>query len=384
MAARTAQLRPAAAAAAAVVEATADFDARPDSERIVLNVGGTRFETTLQTIRQFPADSLVGRAFAPGGLTMRPDPDGSYFFDRDGRAFGIILQAARIGRDPPARPPDMSPAAWLAELDFWAMRGDELAMSDKALADSRRVLEARLRSKLAAQVSTMVAFFRLCLGDAHRTLRLAIPIGDFLPLELDDLLEPFIDYKAGGARPSLLPWEDLLKDREVRSMVRKSGISVRVLQPSVRYRRSKAAKYPFFGVMDRSARQAITVTVMTVRVAYALDGGGGGDDDDDDAPDEGPEPEACPAPAAAKRRHPTGRPAPAASGRKKQRAQHDDQDAAAAEQEGESSGGSAASSPGTEGTGVAATLPVHEPVVDLPVPLTYVPYDPHDQPRITG
>lgn len=53
-----------------------------DSERIVLNVGGTRFETLVSTLSALP-QTLLGAMFSDGarGLT-HPDTKGEYFFDR--------------------------------------------------------------------------------------------------------------------------------------------------------------------------------------------------------------------------------------------------------------------------------------------------------------
>lgn len=52
------------------------------SDRVVLNVGGTRFETCVSTLTAHP-DTLLGAMFAARsrGLT-KPDSKGEYFFDR--------------------------------------------------------------------------------------------------------------------------------------------------------------------------------------------------------------------------------------------------------------------------------------------------------------
>ena len=57
----------------------------PARGRIVLNVGGTRYCTTLQTLRKHPS-TLLGSMFSPDNASMtQPGPDGTYFIDRNGR-----------------------------------------------------------------------------------------------------------------------------------------------------------------------------------------------------------------------------------------------------------------------------------------------------------
>jgi hypothetical protein len=65
------------------------------SRRVKLNIGGIRFETTLDTVtREKPTflSSLVD------GLFMQePEEDGSYFIDRSPRYFDIVLDYLRKG-----------------------------------------------------------------------------------------------------------------------------------------------------------------------------------------------------------------------------------------------------------------------------------------------
>ena len=63
------------------------------SQVIVLNVGGTSFTTSLQTMQAEP-DSKLGRMFS-GRHDMETQKDGSIFIDRDGTHFGLILNYLR-------------------------------------------------------------------------------------------------------------------------------------------------------------------------------------------------------------------------------------------------------------------------------------------------
>ena len=70
--------------------------AAPDAGVVRLNVGGTIYTTTLDTLRSVP-DSLFGRMFDPDiSLGMVPtDEDGNIFFDRDPEVFRWVLDFLR-------------------------------------------------------------------------------------------------------------------------------------------------------------------------------------------------------------------------------------------------------------------------------------------------
>ena len=69
---------------------------RASTSRVTLNVGGTRFETTVDTLRNF-SGSFFDMMF--GGMhEARADPDGSYFIDRSGEHFGAVLNFMRTGK----------------------------------------------------------------------------------------------------------------------------------------------------------------------------------------------------------------------------------------------------------------------------------------------
>uniref|UniRef100_A0A6I8N625 Potassium channel tetramerisation-type BTB domain-containing protein n=1 Tax=Ornithorhynchus anatinus TaxID=9258 RepID=A0A6I8N625_ORNAN len=63
---------------------------------VTLNVGGTVYATTLETLTRFP-DSMLGAMFR-GRPLPPPDPLGRFFIDRDGKAFRYVLNFLRFGR----------------------------------------------------------------------------------------------------------------------------------------------------------------------------------------------------------------------------------------------------------------------------------------------
>ncbi len=70
------------------------------AKKIKLNVGGTPYTTTLTTLRTDPSSMLA--AMFSGRFPLEQDEDGSYFIDRDGKVFGLILNWLRTGQIPPS------------------------------------------------------------------------------------------------------------------------------------------------------------------------------------------------------------------------------------------------------------------------------------------
>jgi hypothetical protein len=62
-------------------------------EHIKLNVGGIKYETTLNTITS-DTDSMLTNMFS-GRHYMKPDQDGYYLIDRDGKVFDYIIKYLR-------------------------------------------------------------------------------------------------------------------------------------------------------------------------------------------------------------------------------------------------------------------------------------------------
>ena len=63
---------------------------------VTLNVGGSRYTTTLSTLTKYP-DSMLGTMFS-GRHALVQQEDGSYFIDRDGESFRYILMYLRDDR----------------------------------------------------------------------------------------------------------------------------------------------------------------------------------------------------------------------------------------------------------------------------------------------
>ena len=77
------------------MKAAVDGNIEQFKQRVKLNVGGSKFETTLSTLTRHP-DSMLAVMFS-GRHEVPQDDDGYVFIDRDGTHFRIILNFLRTG-----------------------------------------------------------------------------------------------------------------------------------------------------------------------------------------------------------------------------------------------------------------------------------------------
>ena len=95
-------------------------------EKVQLNVGGVRYESSRSTLTRFE-DTMLGRMFGRCDLMLQANPDdGSVFIDRDGERFGLILDFLRDGdaSNVAARIrwlPEAQRQAMVHELDFYGL-----------------------------------------------------------------------------------------------------------------------------------------------------------------------------------------------------------------------------------------------------------------------
>lgn len=114
------------------------------SERVLLNVGGMRYETTRSTLQALP-ETMLGRMFANDNqIGAQRDSDGSYFFDRNGRLFEYILDAYRRGGQ--VHVPDTEQAHLQPELEYWGLA----VLPQPSAQDVQDAADALLRDKMIA------------------------------------------------------------------------------------------------------------------------------------------------------------------------------------------------------------------------------------------
>jgi hypothetical protein len=98
-----------------------DYDDVLIEERVVLNVGGTRFETYLSTLTRYP-NTTLGAMFSERNRPMlRFNKEGEVFFDRSPALFEPILAFYRSGVL--RRPPHVDPRLFADECAFFGVTG---------------------------------------------------------------------------------------------------------------------------------------------------------------------------------------------------------------------------------------------------------------------
>ncbi|KAG9287586.1 hypothetical protein G9A89_019647 [Geosiphon pyriformis] len=99
---------------------TKDNQAGP--ERIILNIGGQKYETYRSTLTAYP-DTFLGTMFQERNrCLLHPANENEFFFDRNSRAFHYILEYYRTGEilfDETSSYTGMARKELEKELDFW-------------------------------------------------------------------------------------------------------------------------------------------------------------------------------------------------------------------------------------------------------------------------
>lgn len=99
------------------------------AERVVLNVGGTRFETYISTLTKYPT-SLLGAMFHERNSSiLKRDEHGEYFFDRSPALFEAVINFYRTGKMRQVQ--GFSLSRITEEIDYWQLPIDALHDEEK-------------------------------------------------------------------------------------------------------------------------------------------------------------------------------------------------------------------------------------------------------------
>ena len=102
-------------------------DSKSPIDRVVLNVGGTRFETTKQTLCTYP-DSMLAKMMDPVSPFFQ---DGEPFIDRDPTCFASILNYLRMGSIAVAYENDKYRESLALEAEFYGLPIFQLPLPPK-------------------------------------------------------------------------------------------------------------------------------------------------------------------------------------------------------------------------------------------------------------
>jgi hypothetical protein len=126
------------------------------ADRILLNIGGSRFETSRDTLLRVPGTLFYW--FCTGRLTIELGDDGSIFFDRDPSHFKHILAFLQDGTLAVAGPTDRPSVGLLLylrrEFSYYGIRVTVPPLPSEALDYMRRRLPAYYDYRVAALVFT--------------------------------------------------------------------------------------------------------------------------------------------------------------------------------------------------------------------------------------
>lgn len=96
------------------------------NRRVVINVGGVRFETYASTLQSFPGTKLASLAEPAPSDAQNYDPQlNEFFFDRNPKVFGYILDYFRTKQLHCSD--NMCRSALMEELSFWELSGLQLS-----------------------------------------------------------------------------------------------------------------------------------------------------------------------------------------------------------------------------------------------------------------
>mmetsp|Transcript_5803 Transcript_5803/g.8121 ORF Transcript_5803/g.8121 Transcript_5803/m.8121 type:complete len:269 (-) Transcript_5803:26-832(-) len=124
-------------------------------QRVVLNVGGRKFETYVSTLLKYP-NSLLGAMFHERNAhLLKPDFNGEYFFDRSPVAFESILNFYRTGKLRSV--PGLSRGALEDEVDYWQLPSESIQDEEKIGTRYSYIALEAIRQKAEALVEKIKA-----------------------------------------------------------------------------------------------------------------------------------------------------------------------------------------------------------------------------------
>ncbi|CAG8545214.1 16189_t:CDS:2 [Dentiscutata heterogama] len=93
--------------------------AEDGEQRVILNVGGVKYETYRSTLTEYP-ETLLGVMFSSRNeALLHPTNKNEYFFDRNGKTFNYIMTFYRTGKIHYEKNPLVTESELNAELEYF-------------------------------------------------------------------------------------------------------------------------------------------------------------------------------------------------------------------------------------------------------------------------
>ncbi|CAH1762965.1 924_t:CDS:2 [Entrophospora sp. SA101] len=139
-------------------------------ERIILNVGGIKYETYRSTLTKYP-ETMLGTMFKESNQSLlHPVKSNEYHIDRNGRLFFFILQFYRTGRIPDIEKAKFSlpitKKELEAELDYFMIPRPKQSSSESDKNNNKRpIKKLSLRSRtIAAEIDDFITAMKLLMN----------------------------------------------------------------------------------------------------------------------------------------------------------------------------------------------------------------------------
>lgn len=215
-------------------------DDTDDTERVVFNIGGRRFETTVSTLREFPKDSYIDRFLLDkSNASMREhtkDEDGSFFIDRSHATFEALLSAARR-KASPRMPDGMDVSEWIADLRFWGIVHADIDNEDVLLKHQEDTAR-KIRSSTLTRARTIYSLFAPYIKDGSAT-EMVLPRYKVAKEFVADAGELPQDH----APVDSFEWWKELQDVECRRCIWNMGMRIRTTGEIKRFNAKRAPRY---------------------------------------------------------------------------------------------------------------------------------------------
>ncbi|RIA89243.1 BTB/POZ protein [Glomus cerebriforme] len=189
------------------------------NQRIVLNIGGIKYETIKSTLIMYP-DTLLGIMFSESnGILVHPTNGNEYFIDRNGYAFRYVLEYYRTGKVLWTDNTTITLQELIAEFDYFKIPHN-LEKENRLIQKNQKNHNLATVDEFAATLDAFYDAIKVIIYEAYRNYRETVSLG-FYPSTRDwyrvartylMYVDPDIDSIVNVLKPFNASGYKLLKD----------------------------------------------------------------------------------------------------------------------------------------------------------------------------